>query len=107
MQTAMKDAATNRLLASLPDLDQRRLLGRSRAIELTTATVLYEPGKRIHEVYFPTGGSVSLITTLRGHDRLEVGLVGDEGMLGTSLVLGVAVRRTSRSHPSSECAARE
>ena len=103
----MKDAATNRLLASLPDLDQRRLLGRSCAIELTTATELHEPGKRIHEVYFPTGGSVSLITTLRGHDRLEVGLVGDEGMLGTSLVLGVAVRRTSRSHPSSECAARE
>jgi CRP-like cAMP-binding protein len=91
MQTAMKDAATNRLLASLPDLDQHRLLSRSSSIELATATVLYEPGKRIHQVYFPTGGSVSLITTLRGHDRLEVGLVGDEGMLGMSLVLGVAV----------------
>ncbi len=40
---------------------------------------------------FPTGGSVSLIATLHGHDQLQVGLVGDEGMLGTSLVLGVAI----------------
>ena len=53
--------------------------------------MLYEPGKRIRDVYFPTGGSVSLITTLHGHDQLQVGLVGDEGMLGTSLVLGVAI----------------
>jgi CRP-like cAMP-binding protein len=52
---------------------------------------LYEPGKRIADVYFPTGGSVSPVTMLRGHDQLQVGLVGDEGMLGTSLVLGIGV----------------
>lgn len=91
MKTAVRAAATNRLLAGLPDLDQHRLLSRSSFIELGTADVLYEPGKRIRAVYFPTGGSVALITTLRGHDRLEVGLVGDEGMLGTSLVLGVTI----------------
>jgi CRP-like cAMP-binding protein len=91
VKTAKRAAATNRLLAGLPDLDRRRLLGRSTSIEIATADVLYESGKRIHDVYFPTGGSVSLITTLRGHDRLEVGLVGDEGMLGTSLVLGVTI----------------
>lgn len=90
-QPDKKAGATNGLLAGLPDLDRRRLLGKSSAIELNTADVLYEPGKRIADVYFPTGGSVSLITTLHGHDQLQVGLVGDEGMLGTSLVLGVAV----------------
>jgi CRP-like cAMP-binding protein len=56
-----------------------------------TADVLYEPGTRIRAVYFPTGGSVSLIMTLQGHGQLQAGLVGDEGMLGTSLVLGVAI----------------
>jgi CRP-like cAMP-binding protein len=91
VKTAKRAAATNRLLAGLPDLDRRRLLGRSSAIEIATADVLYESGKRIHDVYFLTAGSVSLITTLRGHDRLEVGLVGDEGMLGTSLILGVTI----------------
>lgn len=91
MKAAGRAATTNRLLAGLPELDRRRLLGRSSSIEMAAADVLYEPGKRVHDVYFPTGGSVSLITTLRGHDRLEVGLVGDEGMLGTSLVLGVTI----------------
>ena len=90
-RTARPLVAINRLLAGLPDADCRRLLGRSRSIELGTADVLYEPGERIRDVYFPTGGSVSLIATIHGHEQLQVGLVGDEGMLGTPLVLGVAI----------------
>ena len=86
-----KTAATNRLLARLPDPDRRRLLGKSIAVQLSATDVLYERGKRIREVYFPTGGSVSLIAALHGHDKLQVGLVGDEGMLGTSLVLGLSL----------------
>jgi len=91
MKTAGQAATTNRLLAGLPDLDRRRLLDRSSSTAMGTADVLYEPGKRIRDVYFPTGGSVSLITTLQGHGQFQVGLVGDEGMLGTSLLLGVAI----------------
>jgi len=86
-----KAIATNRLLARLPDPDRRRLLGKSFSVQLGTADVLHERGRRIREVYFPTGGSISLFATLHGHGQLQVGLVGDEGMLGTSLVLGVAV----------------
>jgi CRP-like cAMP-binding protein len=82
--------ATNQLLAGLPDVDRRRLLDRATCIELAAADVLYQPGGRIRDVYFPTGGSISLVTKLHGHDQLQVGLVGDEGMLGTSLVLGVS-----------------
>jgi CRP-like cAMP-binding protein len=89
-KTDRRAVATNQLLAGLPDADRRRLLGKFSSIELAAADVLYEPGELIREVYFPTGGAVSLITTLHGQDQLQVGLVGDEGMLGTSLVLGVA-----------------
>jgi hypothetical protein len=42
----------------------------------------------MRSVFFPTGSFISLMTPGRGHDRMEVRLVGDEGMLGTSLVLG-------------------
>jgi CRP-like cAMP-binding protein len=88
--TAGRPSATNRLLAGLPPLERRRLLGKASRIELAAAEILYEPGAPIRDVYFPTGGSVSLIATMQGQDQLQVGLIGDEGMLGTSLVLGVA-----------------
>jgi CRP-like cAMP-binding protein len=88
--TAGRASTTNRLLAGLPEQDRRRLLARASRIELAAGEILYEPGAPIRDVYFPTGGSVSQIVTMQGHDQLQVGLIGDEGMLGTSLVLGVA-----------------
>jgi hypothetical protein len=58
------------------------------------ADVIYEPGATMRHVFFPTGSFISLITLSVGHDRMEVGLVGDEGMLGASLVLGVSASPT-------------
>lgn len=88
--TARRAAAANRLLAGLPEAERGRLLDRASCIDLEAAAVLYQPGERIRDVYFPTGGAISLVAKLDGHDQLQVGLVGDEGMLGTSLVLGVS-----------------
>jgi CRP-like cAMP-binding protein len=60
-------------------------------VKLELAQVLCEPGEAIRHVYFPLDSFVSLVTTLTDGARLEVGIVGDEGMLGVSLVLGVNV----------------
>jgi len=83
--------AENRLLATLPRRDARRVVSLCDPVELAFADVLSEPGDRIRHVYFPAGGFVSLATPVDGRASLEVGLIGNEGMLGVPLVLGIHV----------------
>ena len=82
-------AAVNRLLDTLPSSDRRRLLGACDTVELAFADVLYAPKARFDHVYFPTDSFISLIMPIDESASLEVGLVGNEGMFGAPLVLGV------------------
>ena len=81
----------NRLLEALPAHAQRRILAGCERVELAFAEVLYAPPKRLAHVYFPTQSFISLIMPVDGTASLEVGLVGNEGMFGIPLVLGVDV----------------
>lgn len=83
------DQSSNLLLESLPAAERRRLLAHCVRVELVFGQVLCDPDARILYVYFPTGAIISLITSIDGRPRLEVGLVGAEGLLGVSLLVGV------------------
>ncbi len=82
-------------MAILTGPDRQRLLADCEQVELRSAEVIWRSGERMRHVYFPIEGIISLVTTLRDGSRLEVGSIGHEGMLGSSLILGV---NTSAQH---------
>jgi len=90
MLVAYRVPVANSLLAALPREDYQLLFASLEPITLTFGEVLYRPGEPIRHVYFPTDSLVSLLTLAEGHQALEVGLVGREGMLGIPLALGVS-----------------
>ena len=81
----------NRLLAGLPRKERLHFMTHCEQVELEFAEVLAEPGEVIRYVYFPTQSFISMIARMGENGSLEVGLVGNEGMLGASLVLDVDV----------------
>lgn len=82
-------AATNRLIARLPAKDRSPILAACERVDLIFAEVLAEPDTRIRHVYFPIRGYISLTTPQGAPSSIEVGLVGNEGMYGAQLALGV------------------
>lgn len=79
----------NRLLAALPRKDYNRLVAQMERVPLPFAEVLYEPGDSIEYVYFPNHSIISLLSTVEDRSTLEVGIIGNEGMVGISVMLGV------------------
>ncbi len=91
MPSTQRAPAVNRLLEALPSSDRRRMLAECETVELVFADVLYAPRERLSHVYFPIRSFISLIMAVDESTSLEVGLVGNEGMFGIPLVLGVDV----------------
>lgn len=86
-----RTAVENHLLAGLPRKDCQRLLASCEQVELTVADILCEPAERIRYVYFPVSGIISLVSVVDDHTSLEVDLIGNEGMVGIPLILGVNI----------------
>jgi len=76
----------NRLLASLPQDDYRRLAPHLEPYPLILKAVLYKPGEVVDAVFFPGGGFVSVVTVLANGDMVEVATIGSEGIVGGSAV---------------------
>jgi len=81
-------------LASLPKDEYQRLLPGLKRTTLSFGDILYDPGEAIRHVYFPNDSIISLLSAVAERSTLEVGMVGNEGMAGLSVFMGVNVSRT-------------
>ena len=84
--TGTGDPLRNRLLASLGARDVARLRVSLRPVDLPLAMVLEKPNEPIEDIYFFESGFASVVAG--NGRRIEVGLIGREGMTGLSVVMG-------------------
>jgi CRP-like cAMP-binding protein len=78
----------NKILAALPGKEYDRLSAHLTPVSLNSGETLYEMEGRIKHVYFVNRAVVSLVTHMEEGTSVEVGLVGNEGMVGLSIVMG-------------------
>lgn len=77
----------NQILASLPEHGLDSLRPHLESTPLPVREVLETPDKPIEHIVFPVSAITSVVTG-SGDDRIEVGLIGRDGMTGISVVLG-------------------
>ncbi len=78
----------NHLLAALPTEVFERLSPHLELAPMRLGDSLYEPGRKLSHVYFPTTAIVSLLYVMKSGESAEIAGVGNEGVLGISLFMG-------------------
>jgi CRP-like cAMP-binding protein len=78
----------NLIIEGLPSTERKYMLKYGRSVKLELGAVLCEAGEPIQQIYFPVEGFISQAASNDGVLALEMGLIGSEGMLGATLLLG-------------------
>ncbi len=86
--TTSLDPRKNHLLAALPDAEWNRWLPQLQSVEMPLGQVLYESGRALSHVTFPTTAIVSLLYVMENGASAEIAVVGNEGVVGISLFMG-------------------
>ena len=82
------DPRQNHLLASLPSAEWERWRPQLEWADMPLGQVLYESGRTLSHVYFPTTAIVSLLYVMEDGASAEIAVVGNEGIVGISLFMG-------------------
>ncbi|MEX2175744.1 MAG: Crp/Fnr family transcriptional regulator [Pirellulaceae bacterium] len=79
----------NRILAALPPRELERLLPRMQRVPIKLHQVVHEPVGLFTEVYFPEEGLISVVTSMDDGSTIEVATVGNEGLAGLPVLMGI------------------
>jgi CRP-like cAMP-binding protein len=86
--TSSPNPRENHLLANLPADDLARWMPYLELVEMPLGHVMYESGRTLSHVYFPTTAIVSLLYVMEDGASAEIAVVGNEGIVGVSLFMG-------------------
>ena len=89
MAAQLHAATSNTLIDSLPIGEREPFRSLCEPFEMEFGAVLCEAELPYEHAYFPLSGSISLVSGLHDHNPFEMGLIGQEGMLGATLLLGI------------------
>ena len=78
----------NQLLDALSATELNRIRRHLQPVDMILGEVVYESGRLLGHVYFPTTCIVSLLYVLESGASAEIAVVGHEGMVGVSLFMG-------------------
>lgn len=82
------DMQKNHLLNALSEGEQEEWLPHLERVEMPLGMVLYESGRTLSHVYFPTTAIVSILYVMENGASAEIAVVGNEGVVGISLFMG-------------------
>jgi CRP-like cAMP-binding protein len=82
------DPRDNQLLAALPEAALQRWRAHLEPINMPRGMVLYESGGGMSHVCFPITSIISLLYVMENGESAEIGIVGSEGIIGVSLLMG-------------------
>jgi CRP-like cAMP-binding protein len=78
----------NRLLSYLSAKDFEALRPNLKPVDLPLRLMLERPAEPIEHVFFPETGIASVVAVQSHQTKVEVGLIGNEGMTGLPVILG-------------------
>ena len=84
------EPGTNHVISTLNEADLNLMKSYLQPVELPQRTFLERRGKPINHVYFLARGFASLVIDARESVSVEVGLIGNDGLTGLSVVLGAS-----------------
>ena len=87
METS-RNPMLNHILVELPSEIYQRLLPDLECIPLRLGQQIYAAGETLKYVYFPTTAIVSLLYTMEDGRSAEIGIVGNDGVLGIAVFMG-------------------
>ena len=82
------DPKLNQLIGRLPEGDFQRWLPHLEWVDMPLGHVMYESGRPLSHVYFPTTAIVSLLYVMEDGASAEIAIVGKEGLVGIALFMG-------------------